>query len=111
MAIEDAGQNEEMPQEPDLIYIWNWFTSLNDWREQGWGIGPLSHQEIESWARLMRLEIFPSEVDAMRRLDRAMREFNYKKDHPDPAPISEQLQAVKQMRDELKQREKPKRGR
>jgi len=57
----------------------------------------------------MRIEISPSEVNAIRRLDRALREFHYKKDHPDPAPISEQLQAVKQASDRLKERT-PKRG-
>jgi len=59
----------------------------------------------------MRIEISPSEVHAIRRLDRALREFHYKKDHPDPAPISEQLQALKQAQAELKAAKAPKRGR
>lgn len=36
-------------------------------------VGPISFQEIESWARLMRYELAPSEVVALRMLDTAYR--------------------------------------
>lgn len=46
------------------------------------GVGPLSHQEIDSWARLFRVDISPFEVDVLRRLDRTFREHYAKKKNP-----------------------------
>lgn len=67
------GANYPEPEPPRLDYLWGWFCQLSDWRVVGFSLGAISHLEIEAWARLMRIELFPSEVDALRRLDRAYR--------------------------------------
>lgn len=36
-------------------------------------VGAVSHQEIEAWARLFRIDLEPCEVFALRALDRAYR--------------------------------------
>lgn len=58
---------------PVLVYLWQWFNDLTDWRDLSFGVGALSHQEIESWARLFRVDISPFEVDVIRRIDREFR--------------------------------------
>jgi hypothetical protein len=108
---EEGGQPEDEPEEPELAYLWRWFCSLNDWREQGWGMGPLSHVEMDAWARLMRIDILPIEVEALRRLDRVAREHHQQKDQPQQVPISEQLKALSETSKKLKEAKEPKRGR
>lgn len=89
------GENDDDTAPPEQIgYLWRWFSDLTDWRECSMGVGPLSHQEIESWARLMRVDISPFEVDVVRRLDREFRAWQSEKENPEPTPIGEQLRAL-----------------
>jgi hypothetical protein len=84
----------------DIGYLWHWFEDLSDWRDSAFGVGPLSHQEIESWVRLMCLDppLSPFEVDALRKLDRECRSFHAEKNNPNrPAsatPIADSLSYV-----------------
>ena len=49
-------------------------------------MGPLSHQEILSWSTLRAVNIAPSEVDALRQIDRAFRNYHADKTKP-PVPL------------------------
>jgi len=51
------------------------------------GVGPLSHQEIDAWARLFCIDISPFEVDVLRRLDRTFREHQANKTKPADADV------------------------
>lgn len=58
------------PHFPDIVaYVWRWFTELDSARQIGMGINPLSHTEIEAWARLNRINLTPFEVRCIRALD------------------------------------------
>lgn len=62
-------------------------------------MGPISHQEMLAWAQLMRVDITPSEVDALRRIDTEYRTYRYFKDHPEEAKknvsLAEQFAQIK----------------
>lgn len=88
-----------------LEYIWAWFQRLTDWRQVGFDIGALSHLEIEAWARLMRIEIFPSEVEGLRQLDRTTRNYYAKKREPEKVSISDQLRGMKEAHEAAKKLE------
>jgi hypothetical protein len=87
---------------PALLYIYGWFQDLCDWREQGFGVGPLPHREIKAWADLMQLDISPSEVAALRGIDREYRLYRYYKDNPEKsrerASLTEQFAQIQQQR-------------
>jgi hypothetical protein len=98
---EDKDDDElaERFQSNPLAYVWRWFNDLTDWRQQSVSVGPLSHLEIECWARLYRLDppIRPFEVDLLRRLDRICRHFyTSKNDEPQETDrgIGEQIRAI-----------------
>ena len=92
---EFRGENADDSEPPEQIgYLWYWFNDLTDWRDNAFGVGALSHQEIEAWARLFRIEISPFEVDALRRLDREFRSFQHEKNNPAPVPIGEQMREL-----------------
>ena len=59
--------------QPRLFYIWDWWHGMSPWREQGMGLGPITHQEILAWSLLYRIEVSPSEVEALKRIDLAYR--------------------------------------
>lgn len=98
------GQAEE-PADPELLYVWRWFQSLTGWREQGWGFGPLSHCEIEAWTRLMRIEIFPSEVEALRQVDMTVRLYEQQKSEPEKQSIGDQLRDIRDAHERRKAEE------
>jgi len=55
-------------------------------------VGPLSHQEILAWSTLRAVNISPSEVDALRQVDRAFRNYHADKTKPaEPLPPSRAL--------------------
>lgn len=56
---------------------------LSGWREQGFGVGPISHQEIVAWAWLYRVRPSPAEVTVLRDLDIALRDYHNKKNNSD----------------------------
>jgi hypothetical protein len=99
---DEDGQPEDEPEPPILNYLWRWFCALTDWREQGWGMGPLRHTEMEAWARLMGISIYPSEAEGMRQIDRLLRQHQYEKDNPAQATFGEQMKKIKEARDKLK---------
>jgi hypothetical protein len=84
----------------DIGYLWRWFEDLSDWRDSAFGVGPLSHQEIESWGRLMRIDppIGPFEAEVLRKLDRECRSFHAEKNDParpaSATPIADSLSYV-----------------
>ena len=90
------GDPEQDNWPPEQIgYLWHWFNDLTDWRVVSMGIEALSHQEIESWARLFRIDISPFEVDVLRRLDREFRAYRNEMDAPEQATnFGEQLRAI-----------------
>lgn len=93
-----------MLEPPRLLHVWGWFESLSDWREGGFGVGPISHCEIEAWARLMRVTLYPAEVELLRQIDREYRTYRYYKDNPDKvrekASLADQFRAIQQQRRE-----------
>lgn len=62
-----------------LDYLWRWFTMLNGCREVGFGIGPISHQEILAWGMLYRFRPSPAEVTVLRAIDSEFCEHHNKK--------------------------------
>mgnify|MGYP001627226070 CR=1 FL=1 len=57
-----------LPEEAE--HIWAWFQELNLARTgSGFGPNPLSHAEIDAWARLTGRAPSPAEVQALRALD------------------------------------------
>jgi len=59
------------PERPEVLdYLWDWFCALNLSRGAGMhGLERLTYPGIESWARLMRCDIQPHEVDALMQID------------------------------------------
>lgn len=73
----------ELPEQ--IGYLSAWFDDLSDWRTLGYmALGPLSHLEIECWARLYRIDppISPFEVDVLRQLDRELRAYCAERSDP-----------------------------
>lgn len=46
-----------------------WFDELTETRDIGFAAGPITFTEIDAFARLLRVEMLPSEVRLIRRLD------------------------------------------
>lgn len=96
-AIRLAEHEANWPPE-ELAYLSAWFDSLSGWRNSSFGVGPLSHLEIECWARLMRIEpmISPFEVDVLRRLDAEFRVALAEEDdeNSSPTPIADSFNAL-----------------
>jgi hypothetical protein len=58
------------PEMPPLFeHIWRWFLRLTARRGGGYGLAPLSFQEIAAWSGLTRLEPTPWEVEQLEKLD------------------------------------------
>lgn len=58
------------------------------------GLGPILPSEIEAWSRIGQIDVSPVEIDLIRQIDRQFRTYKYKKDHPDPVPISQTMRDV-----------------
>lgn len=53
-----------------MLYLWDWFRRLSRRRgSSGNGANPISHRDIEAFARLYRIPIHPWEVEALERID------------------------------------------
>lgn len=53
-------------------HVWEYFQQLDRVRQStGYGFNPISHQEIEAWAKLYRINLHPWEVDAIASMDTA----------------------------------------
>lgn len=87
-------QNDDEAAPPEQLgYLWQWFCDLSDWRDSSMGVGSLSHQEIESWARLYQVDISPFEVDVLRKIDREYR-LSRSEEPVTETPIGEQIRAA-----------------
>ena len=61
-------QGPELP--PDAEHIWQWFLDLNSARgSNGFGVNPISYQDIAAWSSLTGTIVRPSEVAALKALD------------------------------------------
>lgn len=59
----------------DGQHLWEWFCELNNARgSTGFGLAPLSFSEIGTWAKLMKVEIYPEEVKIIKCVDNAFLE-------------------------------------
>lgn len=62
---------------PGCRGLYDLFLDLADCRELGERVvGPLTHQEIESYCALYRIQLTPFEVRALRRIDRVFVSVN-----------------------------------
>lgn len=61
---EAAGANMKPPPE-SLRYLWNWFTVLR----AAHGPEPVKPSEIESWARINRVDLEPFEASTLIQMD------------------------------------------
>jgi len=86
---------------PCFVYLWHWFNELTDWREQGFGVGPVSHQEIIAWATLNRFKPQPCEVSVLRALDRVFRKYHNDKNDPSGGASSSSPVSSREMTPEL----------
>lgn len=58
------------PQPPEgALYLWDWFTQLHNARGGGWGPAPISWEAIDAWARRMRVDPRPWELEVIREID------------------------------------------
>jgi len=84
--------------EPLFGYLWRWFEQLIDCREVGFAAGPLTYQEIDAWARLMRFDVSPVEATLLRQLDRVYRLAMYERherERPREKSISGKLEDIR----------------
>jgi hypothetical protein len=57
---------------PETQYLWGYFCSLSGRRKYGeGGPFPIEYPEIESWARMRKIELTGWELDIIESLDRA----------------------------------------
>lgn len=66
---------EDVPVMPwPLSHVWEWFVGELSGRRSsgGFGVNPITHAEIEAWARLTNRTPTPREVRLLLRLDDAM---------------------------------------
>jgi hypothetical protein len=57
--------------------LWDWFITLNNTRQVGFGASPITEQEIQAFCNNRRLRMSLFEIDAIHALDRiALAETN-----------------------------------
>lgn len=62
------------PVPRSLAYLWRWFGELDMARGIGeYGLEAITYMQIDAWARLTNRKPLPHEVQALTRLDRAVR--------------------------------------
>jgi hypothetical protein len=66
----DEGYTPSMPPAGAAAYLLDYLFEVGPTMAAGAGEAELSHQEIESWARLRRIELTPWEARTLRRLSR-----------------------------------------
>lgn len=94
----------EVPDCPDVLsHVWGWFCDLSSARRSGFGPEPIGYPEIEAYARLMRIEPDPFEVEAIRAIDRAVLATEANRQKPGQrglqAPDGKTVRAAADMRD------------
>lgn len=60
---------ENVNVSPTVMYLWTYFLQLNNARQNGMSVNPLSYSEIDSWQRLTATEISPFELSIIKALD------------------------------------------
>lgn len=61
---------QDLPLPEALAHVMDWFQELSSARgSTGFGMAPLSYQEIEAWARLRDVRPTPFEVQALKDVD------------------------------------------
>lgn len=60
------GAPDEIALNPDVAYLWSTFSTL-------FNGSPLTFTEIKAYTELMKIELKPFEVEALKRLDRIVR--------------------------------------
>jgi hypothetical protein len=88
-------------------YLFNWFSDLSDWRSNAFSVGPIPHQEIESWARLIGISISPFELTVLKRLDREYCLYQDEKANPKPVSIVQTLKAQQEEHKKAKLKGRP----
>jgi hypothetical protein len=74
----------------EFVYLVEWGKQLFGRSGAGFaGISPVSFTEVEAWSRLLRLEITPLEVEALIRIDAALRRPEDFIDLEDPEPVKD----------------------
>ena len=76
--FEDAPEEVSCPWE--LQHIWEWFLELDETRQNGMSIGPITHTEITKWSEGMGYNLIPFERRALRAVDRAFMIHQSKKE-------------------------------
>jgi hypothetical protein len=62
---------EEVPCPWELMHVWEWFIELDATRQNGMGIGPITHTELRNWSANLQVHPLPFEVRAIMAIDRA----------------------------------------
>lgn len=78
--------DQTFDETPDVVlcpveveHVWDWYVELDSTRNSGFDIGPVTFAEIESWSRLMKIEVSPFEVQSLRAIDKAYIKFQRSK--------------------------------
>lgn len=68
-----AAVTQDKPRVPEAgRLLWSWFVDLHQARRYGMaGANPISHAEIEAYARVNRLPLEPRHVAVLRKMDNA----------------------------------------
>lgn len=82
---------------PRLFYIHRWWQTMSGFREQGMGVGPITHCEILAFMTLYQVEISPAEIDTLQRIDTAFRIHEQEKNDTKRA-IAEEERGTKPVR-------------
>jgi len=60
-----------MPELPEsLLYVWDWFIRLNNTRQSGMAMSPITYQEILAFCTLYEIKMCEWELDLIKLLDR-----------------------------------------
>jgi hypothetical protein len=60
----------ELLELPDSFReCWNWFLSLNNSRQAGMGMSPISYTEMLSYFTLLQIDPSPEEIDIIKMFD------------------------------------------
>ncbi len=83
MALVRKSLGKKVALGPDLPvegeWLWGVFQALDDTREMGMGIGPITYTEMRAYAGLFGFRFQAVEIAIIRRLDRAYRVFRTQK--------------------------------
>jgi hypothetical protein len=69
------------PEKPDALWhLWEAFIDLNNARQSGLSMQPISYQEIQAYCNLMNVKFSSFEISAIKQLDMAAITATNKKD-------------------------------